>query len=272
MTKEEKESSVGSKLRIHNGAVDRAALTSRPPSQVMADVTHTLRALGIDVKSDGEFKVKCTRRRAKVPEKTATASVNAAASTDNNVAAVARSPSILTLFPNPGQLSAASSKQALDTHTPPTSQSLLTISTNTTSHDNTRSDDDGCSNYESAATEPIYGDPTIDAGDEIRFMVEICRFRNLPGIHIVDIRRLRGSVWTYKFIYHKLLDLLNLGKAGHYLEQQHQEQKSGQPTKDNGKRIDPLVQQSPFFVQSPNIVDHETSTPLRDSAVCGMDK
>ncbi|KAI9278894.1 hypothetical protein BDA99DRAFT_405001, partial [Phascolomyces articulosus] len=52
--------------------------------------------------------------------------------------------------------------------------------------------------------QPIYGDPSIDSGEEIRFVVEICRFRNLPGLYIVDVRRLRGNVWTYKFLYHKL--------------------------------------------------------------------
>ncbi|KAI8376027.1 uncharacterized protein BYT42DRAFT_472945, partial [Radiomyces spectabilis] len=116
-------------LRIHHGAVDRAALTCRPPSQVLAEVIHTLRALGLEVRMDGHCKIRCVRRRAQI-------------------------------------------------------QRRFTIS--------------------SSRNGPIYGDPTVDSGEEIRFAIEICRFRNLPGLYIVDIRRLRGNLWAYKFIYHKL--------------------------------------------------------------------
>jgi hypothetical protein len=47
--------------------------------------------------------------------------------------------------------------------------------------------------------------------------VEICRLKNLPGIYIVDINRLRGNVWAYKFLYQKLLDLLDLKAKGDIL-------------------------------------------------------
>lgn len=61
----------------------------------------------------------------------------------------------------------------------------------------------------------IYGDPTVDPGEEVRFSVEICRIKNLPGLYIVDMRRLRGNVWAYKFLYRSLLDTLHLGYT-HY--------------------------------------------------------
>jgi hypothetical protein len=62
----------------------------------------------------------------------------------------------------------------------------------------------------------IYGDASVDSGDEIRFSVELCKFENLPGLYIVDIRRMRGNVWGYKFVYHQLLEALNLyGKGGY---------------------------------------------------------
>lgn len=54
----------------------------------------------------------------------------------------------------------------------------------------------------------LYGDPNVDPGDEVRFSVELCKIKNLPGLYIVDMRRLRGNVWSYKFIYRTLMDTL----------------------------------------------------------------
>jgi hypothetical protein len=64
---------------------------------------------------------------------------------------------------------------------------------------------------------PIYGDESIDSGDEIRFSVELCKFKNLHGLYIVDIRRMRGNVWGYKFVYHQLLEALDLYRKGGYI-------------------------------------------------------
>lgn len=241
-----------SKLRVHHGAVDRAALTSRPPAELILDVAQTLRALGIDVKSDGPYKLKCSRRQAKhrAPKQESSPCNNGGSSSGascdslsgeeidteqqqpkedmqqggvpstDNIAAARCAPSML--FPNPGRLSNCSSVHPADNEedmevdehdnstTPPTSRSLVSVSTHTT----------GPFPVQPSTMEPIYGDPSIDAGEEIRFGVEVCRFRNLPCLFIVDVRRLRGSVWAYKFLYHKLFDLLNLSKTG-YIRNTH---------------------------------------------------
>lgn len=47
--------SVQAKLRVHQGALDKRAVTSRAPAVVMGDVRETLRSLGIDVVEEGEF-------------------------------------------------------------------------------------------------------------------------------------------------------------------------------------------------------------------------
>jgi hypothetical protein len=71
----------------------------------------------------------------------------------------------------------------------------------------------------SNSTKPatIYGDPNVDPGEEVRFSVELCKIKNLPGLYIVDMRRMRGNVWAYKFIYRTLLDTLKLGGKKGYL-------------------------------------------------------
>jgi protein-serine/threonine kinase len=54
--------------------------------------------------------------------------------------------------------------------------------------------------------EPIYGEHSIDVGDEVKFTVEICRIKNLPGLYSLDIKRLRGNVWSFKFIYQTVIE------------------------------------------------------------------
>ncbi|KAG0362916.1 hypothetical protein BGZ54_008428 [Gamsiella multidivaricata] len=78
-------------------------------------------------------------------------------------------------------------------------------------------------------TEPLYGEEAIDSGEEIRFSIELCRIKNLHGLYSVDIRRMKGNLWAYKFLYHAVLNTLDLqGKGGyltaHSIQQQHQSQ------------------------------------------------
>ena len=48
--------------------------------------------------------------------------------------------------------------------------------------------------------EPIYGPPN-DQGDEVRFSVEITRIDRLDDLLSLDIRRLKGHLKSYKFLY-----------------------------------------------------------------------
>lgn len=48
--------------------------------------------------------------------------------------------------------------------------------------------------------EPLYGDMATDAGDEVRFSVELTRIEGLQ-LYSVDVRRLKGNLRSYKFLY-----------------------------------------------------------------------
>ena len=48
--------------------------------------------------------------------------------------------------------------------------------------------------------EPIYGLPN-DQGDEVRFSVEVTRIDRLDDLLSLDIRRLKGHLKSYKFLY-----------------------------------------------------------------------
>lgn len=56
----------------------------------------------------------------------------------------------------------------------------------------------------SPAHEPIYGERTIDQGDEVRFSVELTRIDGLKDTFCLDIRRLKGHLRSYKFLYDTL--------------------------------------------------------------------
>ncbi|KAF9908797.1 hypothetical protein EC991_009500 [Linnemannia zychae] len=65
--------------------------------------------------------------------------------------------------------------------------------------------------------EPLYGEEAIDSGEEIRFSIELCRMKNLRGLYSVDIHRVKGNRWAYKFLYHAILNTLDLQGKGGYL-------------------------------------------------------
>lgn len=52
--------------------------------------------------------------------------------------------------------------------------------------------------------ETVYGDVTQDAGDEVRFSVELTRLDRLNDTFSLDIRRLKGNLRSYKFLYDTL--------------------------------------------------------------------
>jgi protein-serine/threonine kinase len=52
--------------------------------------------------------------------------------------------------------------------------------------------------------EPVYGDQAQDAGDEVRFSVELTRLDRLNDTFSLDIRRLKGNLRSYKFLYDTL--------------------------------------------------------------------
>lgn len=63
------------------------------------------------------------------------------------------------------------------------------------------------SNTEAPASisgEPIYGGQQHDQGDEVRFSVELTRLDRLDDTYSLDVRRLKGNLRSYKFLYDTL--------------------------------------------------------------------
>jgi protein-serine/threonine kinase len=49
--------------------------------------------------------------------------------------------------------------------------------------------------------EIVYGTRSEDPGDEVRFSVELTRLEGLIDTYSLDIRRLKGNLRSYKFLY-----------------------------------------------------------------------
>lgn len=56
----------------------------------------------------------------------------------------------------------------------------------------------------SPVVETIYGDVTQDQGGDVRFSVELTRINGLDDTYSLDIRRLKGNLRSYKFVYDTL--------------------------------------------------------------------
>ena len=53
-------------------------------------------------------------------------------------------------------------------------------------------------------TNTVYGDQSQDQGGEVRFSVELTRLDRLEDTYSLDIRRLKGNLKSYKFLYDSL--------------------------------------------------------------------
>ncbi|KAF8122240.1 hypothetical protein EV363DRAFT_1456657 [Boletus edulis] len=62
----------------------------------------------------------------------------------------------------------------------------------------------------SGVGEPIYGDTAQDAGDEVRFSIELTRIDRLKDPYSLDIRRLKGNLRSYKFLYDTIRERADL--------------------------------------------------------------
>ncbi|KAJ1989488.1 hypothetical protein H4R33_002040 [Dimargaris cristalligena] len=60
---------------------------------------------------------------------------------------------------------------------------------------------------------PVYGELYIDAAGEVRLTVDICKLKNLPHLLTVRVRRQRGNIWSYKFLYNEFFKRLDVNQG-----------------------------------------------------------
>jgi len=178
-------------LGIHRGAIDQSTVTTQSPSDVMRRVRDALKTMGIITEVESEYKLRCTR-----PKRDSHCDVIASVKDDASVVKavepgipahelwikndvpreISRSidggsgEEVATPKANPRELDMNQEKQ-LELHTLP------------------------CLDIAYGSQEP---------GDEVRFSVELTQLEGLSGTYSLDIRRLKGNLRSYKFVYDTL--------------------------------------------------------------------
>ncbi|KAJ7247880.1 hypothetical protein B0H12DRAFT_733212 [Mycena haematopus] len=168
-------------MRVHHGAVDHEMITAGRPQEVMQHMREVLSAMGVDVHLDGDFKYRCVRParrrdRRDVPERPGT-----------------RTPSQSRLGAAGGVVfrgllarrGSSPARPSLAENHPPDGSSIIP-----TEHP--------------PPLDTVYGDQMEDVGDEVRFSVELTRLDRLKDMYSLDIRRLKGNLKSYKFLYDTL--------------------------------------------------------------------
>ncbi|PWY98950.1 Pkinase-domain-containing protein, partial [Testicularia cyperi] len=210
-------------LRYHFGAVDQLALTSRSPVEVLQDVQRVLYEMGIDFRSekDEDFKLECVRRKRAKTLMSATQGLGMSIRSSvfpPSQAEVERSSrmsnrdSLTTSMSSAGGgslrsfLRRGSHQSQQSQHSGATSpkQGVAMLPSSSTTSSQLHAQDEN-------QPPTVYGSHSIDGGQEIRFSVEVTRIKNLPGLYSLDIRRMKGNLWAYKFVYHALLERCQLG-------------------------------------------------------------
>ncbi|KAH8822752.1 Pkinase-domain-containing protein [Flagelloscypha sp. PMI_526] len=189
-------------IRVHHGAVDQTMITSRPPVDVMKSVREVLIGMGVEVAVEGEYKFRVVR--VKRP-KGSTSGVEVAAFVASGTAASGGvDPRGL---PVPQQRESGLLRGLL-TMRRQSSQvgntSVMSVESATE-----ESSAEGVPNASASSTTiggqgPIYGPQTADMHDEVRFSVELTRLDRLKDTYSLDVRRLKGNLRSYKFLYEVL--------------------------------------------------------------------
>lgn len=201
-----------SKLRFHLGAVDQSALTSRPPPEVFAEVKQALFDMGIDVRKekDEDFKLDCVRRKKAKTLMGATTGLGLSIRTSvfppsqadfersSRMPASPTSPTpsgpggSIRNFLRRGSAQAGVPGMA----SPPSGSVSLPPSATSSTFDaaSPNQPSQSLAAQQAQRPSPLYGDASVDGGQEIRFSVEVTKINNLPGLYSLDIRRMKGNL------------------------------------------------------------------------------
>ncbi|KAJ6562813.1 CAMK/CAMKL/Kin4 protein kinase [Mycena vulgaris] len=202
--------SAGGVLRIHHGAVDQGTITTGQPPEVMRHVKEVLVGMGVEIHIESEFKYRCIRAKQRRGGKgtigSTAGSQGVAAFTmvgsagSNGVDKRGLPLPSQSSFGGGGMLRGLLMRR----------QSSQVSTTGFASAGSTSFDGDESLNSGILAAEPVaqadtvYGPSPEDVGDEVRFSVELTRLDRLNDTYSLDIRRLKGNLRSYKFLYDTL--------------------------------------------------------------------
>ncbi|KAJ7031936.1 hypothetical protein C8F04DRAFT_1396861 [Mycena alexandri] len=172
-------------LRVHHGAVDHEMITAGRPLEVMKHMRDVLSRMGVDVQVEGDFKYRCIR-----PAKRRDRMDAAESAPPNGMFGPSGTGVFRGLLPRRQPSPARSGRH------PSPARPVLPTENNSSNNSST---------VPLERPYPVvYGDQAEDVGDEVRFSVELTRLDRLKDTYSLDIRRLKGNLKSYKFLYDTL--------------------------------------------------------------------
>ncbi|KAG8715579.1 hypothetical protein FRC11_002754 [Ceratobasidium sp. 423] len=170
-------------MRVHEGAVDQAMVTSGSPLDALSHAEAVLVEMGIAFTKESEWKFRCVRHKKR--KGGISGSVGGlSAGVMGSAASNGVNQRGLPMPPPPsfggagGMLRGLLRRSSAQPGVPTESETP-----------------------QQAGPEPIYGGRSDDAQDEVRFFVELTRIDRLEDTYSIDVRRLKGNLRSYKFLY-----------------------------------------------------------------------
>ncbi|KAH8978223.1 Pkinase-domain-containing protein [Lactarius akahatsu] len=221
-------------IRTHHGAVSQATVTTGVPIEVMRHVRDVLVRMGVEVQVESDYKYRCvrTKRRRAVgtPSGFGLGLRDPSASTGLGLAAFTLIGSAASNgvdkrgLPLPSQstfggatggmlkglLMRRQSSQVSGNADADASSPEITPSPILSPGGGPQSPGGQVVSPGELGPEPVYGDPSQDQGDEVRFYVELTKLDGLKDTYSIDIRRLKGHLRSYKFLYDYITQHLEL--------------------------------------------------------------
>ncbi|CAE6534730.1 unnamed protein product [Rhizoctonia solani] len=171
-------------MRVHEGAVDQAMVTSGSPLDALSHAEAVLVEMGIAFIKESEWKFRCVRhkkRKGGISGSVGGLSAGVMGSAASNGVNHRGLP-----MPPPPSFGGAGGM-------------LRGLLRRSSAQPGVPTESDGPS--QQSGPEPIYGERSDDAQDEVRFFVELTRIDRLEDTYSIDVRRLKGNLRSYKFLY-----------------------------------------------------------------------
>lgn len=204
-------------LRVHHGAVDQTTITSGNPPEVMRHVLDVLFEMGLEVQEESQYKYRCIRPKKR---KIGSTGVSLNGQGGNGLAAFSMVGSAASGgvdkrgLPIPsssgGMLKGLLMRRQSSQVSNSGSQPVDSESSSPGNNESSPSLATPTNEQSPSPSNTLYGDQNQDQGGEVRFSVELTRLDRLEDTYSLDIRRLKGNLKSYKFLYDSLRERANL--------------------------------------------------------------
>ncbi|KAJ7260899.1 hypothetical protein B0H12DRAFT_1106922 [Mycena haematopus] len=195
-------------LGIHHGALDPGTITTGQPPEVMRHVREVLVEMGVKIFVKSEYNYRCVRAKQRRKGKSTIGSSSGAGALGGVAAFTVASSAGLEKavkrgLPLPSQ-SSFSGGGMLRGLLMRQQSSQVSTAPGSNDADHSLNTSEILTSEPTGQADTVYGTSVEDACDEVRFSVELTRVNLLNDTYSLDIRRLKGNLRSYKFLYDTL--------------------------------------------------------------------